>query len=471
MTNRLIKNLALTIGIVGTLSVQAKKPTNIIVILMDDMGYGDLRANGAMGYDTPNIDRMVRNGMLFTHFYSPQAVSGASRVGLITGCYPNRLSMFGAPGPNSKTGISAKETTMAEMLKEQGYATAIYGKWHLGDRPEFLPTRHGFDEFYGIPYSNDMWPHHPTSKYPDLPLIEGERTIELNPDQSQFTTNFTNRTLEFIDKNKKRPFFIYLAHPMPHVPLFVSDKFKGKSSQGLYGDVMMELDWSIGAVMEKLKGEGLDKNTLVVVISDNGPWLNYGNHAGSSGGLREGKGTSFEGGQRIPCIMQWSGVIPSGAVCDKLSSSIDLLPTFAAISGAKLPELKIDGVNIMPLLRNEAKANPRTSFYYYYRVNDLEAVSDGQYKLIFPHTYRCYENFIPDNDGRPGKVNEYHKLDEKMLIDLRRDPGERCNVIGQHPDVVEQLERMANDARKDLGDNLTGNKGLNRREVGRSTHP
>lgn len=313
MTNRLIKNLALTIGIVGTLSVQAKKPTNIIVILMDDMGYGDLRANGAMGYDTPNIDRMVRNGMLFTHFYSPQAVSGASRVGLITGCYPNRLSMFGAPGPNSKTGISAKETTMAEMLKEQGYATAIYGKWHLGDRPEFLPTRHGFDEFYGIPYSNDMWPHHPTSKYPDLPLIEGERTIELNPDQSQFTTNFTNRTLEFIDKNKKRPFFIYLAHPMPHVPLFVSDKFKGKSSQGLYGDVMMELDWSIGAVMEKLKGEGLDKNTLVVVISDNGPWLNYGNHAGSSGGLREGKGTSFEGGQRIPCIMQWSGVIPSGS--------------------------------------------------------------------------------------------------------------------------------------------------------------
>lgn len=471
MTNRLIKNLALTIGIVGTLGVQAKKPTNIIVILMDDMGYGDLRANGAMGYDTPNIDRMVRNGMLFTHFYSPQAVSGASRVGLITGCYPNRLSMFGAPGPNSKTGISAKETTMAEMLKEQGYATAIYGKWHLGDRPEFLPTRHGFDEFYGIPYSNDMWPHHPTSKYPDLPLIEGERTIELNPDQSQFTTNFTNRTLEFIDKNKKRPFFIYLAHPMPHVPLFVSDKFKGKSSQGLYGDVMMELDWSIGAVMEKLKGEGLDKNTLVVVISDNGPWLNYGNHAGSSGGLREGKGTSFEGGQRIPCIMQWSGVIPSGAVCDKLSSSIDLLPTFAAISGAKLPEHKIDGVNIMPLLRNEAKANPRTSFYYYYRANDLEAVSDGQFKLIFPHTYRCYENFIPDNDGRPGKVNEYHKLDEKMLIDLRRDPGERCNVIGQHPDVVEQLERMANDARKDLGDNLTGNKGLNRREVGRSTHP
>lgn len=467
MSKRLLGHLTLAVGLLGSIGVRAEKPTNIIVILMDDMGYGDLRVNGATGYATPNIDRMVQNGMLFTHFYAPQAVSGASRAGLMTGCYPNRIGMFGAPGPNSKIGINENETTIAEMLRHEGYATAIYGKWHLGDHAEFLPTRHGFDEFYGIPYSNDMWPNHPTAKYPDLPLIQGDRTIELNPDQSRFTTNFTNRTLEFIDKNKKRPFFIYLAHPMPHVPLFVSDRFKGKSKQGLYGDVMMEIDWSVGAVLDKLKKEGLDKNTLVVLVSDNGPWLNYGNHAGSSGGLREGKGTSFEGGQRVPCIMQWTGVIPSGAVCDKMASAIDLLPTFSAISNAKLPDVKIDGVDIMPLLKDDPTANPRTSFYYYYRVNDLEAVSDGQYKLIFPHTYRCYENFVPGDDGRPGKVEEYYRLNEKMLIDLRRDPGERYNVIGQHLDVVERLERMANEAREDLGDNLTGDKGKNCRSAGR----
>lgn len=470
MKNNWLKLCTFALGALTTTQICAKKHTNFIVILMDDMGYGDIKPNAAIGYDTPNIERLVNEGMNFTHFYAPQAVSGASRAGLLTGCYPNRIGLTGAPFPGSTTGLNESEMTIAEVLKQKGYACAAFGKWHIGDMPQFLPTHHGFDEFYGIPYSNDMWPQHPTIKFPDLPLIEGDRTIELNPDQTQFTTNFTNRAVKFIDKNKKNPFFLYLAHPMPHVPLFVSDKFKGKSKIGLYGDVMMELDWSIGEIMKKLEKEGLDKNTLIVVLSDNGPWLNYGNHAGNTGGLREGKGTSFEGGQRVPCIMRWKGFIPSGSICSNLSSAIDLLPTFAYIADAPLPNHKIDGVNILSLLEKKKDANPRTSFYYYYRENDLEAVTDGQYKLVFPHTHRTYENFLPGNDGAPGTVEEFHPLKEKLLFDLRRDPGERYNVIEQHPDVVKRLEQMGQEAREDLGDNLTKTKGKNNRPVGKATN-
>jgi len=235
--------------------------------------------------------------------------------------------------------------------------------------------------------------------------------------------------------------------------------------------VMMELDWSIGQIMEKLRKEGLDKNTLVVVLSDNGPWLNYGNHAGTTGGLREGKGTSFEGGQRIPCVMHWKGTIQGGSICNKLSSAIDLLPTFASLADASLPGHTIDGVNLMPLLKQEPNANPRTSFYYYYRENDLEAVTDGEFKLIFPHFYRTYENFIPGNDGAPGQMEEYHKLQERLLFDLRRDPGERYNVIAQYGDVAARLERMGQEAREELGDNSTKVKGKNVRSVGRVKKP
>lgn len=445
----------------------SQKPTNIIVILMDDMGNGDIGNNGAIGYDTPNIDRLASEGMRFTHFYSPQAVSGASRMGLMTGCYPNRLSMHGAPSHDSKIGINDSEMTIAELLRQKGYKTAAYGKWHLGFQTKFLPKQHGFDEYYGIPYSNDMWPNHPTGKYPDLPLFEGNEVVEYNPDQTQFTTNFTRRAVEFIDKNKKNPFFVYLAHPMPHVPLFVSDKFKGKSKQGLYGDVIMEIDWSIGQIVEKLKKEKLEENTLIIVTSDNGPWLNYGNHAGSTGGLREGKGTTFEGGQRVPCIMRWKGVTPKGAICNELSSSIDLLPTFAAITGAKLPDHIIDGVDILPLIKGDKEASARKSFYYYYRVNSLEAVTDGNYKLILPHAHRTYEAFVPGNDGKPGKVEEFHKLEEPQLFDLRRDPGERYNIISQHPEILEKLNDMAEKARADLGDDLTKTKGANVRPCGK----
>lgn len=444
------------------------KPVNFIIIYLDDVGYGDLSLTGALNYETPNIDKMAAGGMFFSHYYSPQAVCSASRIGLLTGCYPNRVGFSGALDHSAKIGISSSEETIAEVLKKKGYATAAFGKWHLGHHTPFLPTHNGFDEYFGIPYSNDMWPNHPTNKnyYPPLPLIEGDQTVATNPDQSEFTTAFTERTISFIQKNRNKPFFVYLAHPMAHVPLFVSGKFKGKSKQGLYGDVIMEIDWSVGRILNALEEFGLKENTLVIFTSDNGPWINYGNHAGSTGGLREGKGTSFEGGQRVPCIMFWKGNILPGSVNNNLVSGIDILPTIAAIAGAPLPENKIDGINILPLLKEKNPEPPRTSFYYYYRKNSLEAVRDGQWKLVFPHKGRTYEGFEPGKDGQPGKVNENSEV-EAGLYDLRRDPGERYNLIEFYPEIVQKLEKIANEAREDLGDDLTGNPGKNRRQPGK----
>ncbi len=333
------------------------KPTNFVIIYLDDVGFGDIALTGALGYSTPNLDQMASGGVFFSHYYSPQAVCSASRIGLLTGCYPNRVGFHGALDHTAKIGINAEEETIGEVLKKKGYATAAYGKWHLGLQKQFLPTHNGFDEYFGIPYSNDMWPNHPTNKnyYPPLPLIEGDSVVATNPDQSKFTTEFTERAVSFIQKNKDNPFFVYLAHPMAHVPLFVSDKFKGKSVQGLYGDVMMEIDWSVGQIMKTLKELNLEENTLVIFTSDNGPWINYGNHAGSTGGLREGKGTSYEGGQRVPCLMYWKGVIQPGTVNNSLISGIDVLPTIANIAGAPLPERKIDGVNLFQLYKRRSK--------------------------------------------------------------------------------------------------------------------
>lgn len=442
---------------------------NFILVYLDDMGYGDISQTGAFEYTTPNIDKMAKGGMFFSHYYSPQAVCSASRAGLITGCYPNRVGITGALSHTSKTGISDKEETIAEVLKKKGYATAIFGKWHLGFQQQFLPVNHGFDEFYGIPYSHDMWPLHPTGTYPGLPLYHNDSIInpELTPeDVANFTTEFTNRTTDFIKRNQDKPFFVYWPNPLPHVPLYASEKFKGKSEQGMYGDVMMEIDWGVGQIIKTLEETGLDKNTLVIFTSDNGPWLNYGNHAGSTGGLREGKGTSYEGGQRVPCLMMWKGVIPGGTVCNNLASAIDILPTLAAITGAPLPENKIDGVNIFPLMKGDFEANPRKTFYYYYRQNSLEAVRNGNWKLVFPHPGRTYEGFQPGNDGKPGQLDGNFPF-EGGLYDLRRDPGERYDVSESYPEIVESLTKIAEEARDDLGDELTGNPGKNRREPGR----
>ncbi|MBE0678381.1 MAG: sulfatase [Bacteroidales bacterium] len=447
---------------------KAEKKVNIILIYLDDMGYGDLSSTGAMDYSTPNLDRLSDEGIFFTHYYSPQAVCSASRAGLMTGCYPNRIGFSGALDHRSKTGISDDEETIAEMLKKRGYSTAVFGKWHLGCQKQFLPLKHGFDEFYGIPYSHDMWPSHPDLKdyFPPLPLIDNENVVEMNPDHSQFTTQFTEKTIEFIRRHRTEPFFIYLAHPLPHVPLGASEKFAGKSRQGLYGDVMMEIDWSVGEIKKTLKSLRLERNTLVIFTSDNGPWINYGNHAGSTAGLREGKGTTFEGGQRVPCIMWWEGTIPAGTVSSKLTAGIDILPTIAEITGALLPANIIDGVSLLPLMKGDETASPRKSFFYYYRKNNLEAVTDGRWKLVFPHNGRTYEGFMPGNDGKSGGSYENHWF-EGGLYDLRRDPGERYDLKEYFPEIVQRLEGLAAAAREDLGDDLTGVAGNNRREPGR----
>jgi arylsulfatase len=464
--------LVLAIALFGVFAMSFKKSKvdkpNIVLIYIDDMGYGDIARYGAQGYTTPNFDQMAAEGISFTQFYSPQAVCTASRAGLLTGCYPNRLGFSGAIDHTAKIGLNPDEETIAELLKDQGYETAAFGKWHLGHVPKFLPRNHGFDEFFGIPYSHDMWPNHPVTKnyYPALPLIKNDETIETNPDNTQFTTWFTEKALDFITRKKDKPFFVYLAHPMPHVPLGVSSKFKGKSKQGLYGDVVMELDWSLGQVRETLKKLKLDDNTLVIVTSDNGPWFNYGNHAGSTGGLREGKGSTYDGGQKVPCLMSWKGKIPSGLVSSSLSSAIDILPTIVEATGAKMPKRRIDGLSLMEVLNGKTDAEPRETFLYYYRRNNLEAVRHGNWKLVFPHPGRTYEGFSPGKDGMPGGANENHNF-SGGLYDLRRDPGERYNLMFDYPEITKQLNEIADNAREDLGDALTQKEGKNRREIGR----
>jgi arylsulfatase A-like enzyme len=447
----------------GPATEREKRPPNVVIVFVDDLGYGDLGCYGSK-IPTPNIDRMAREGMRFTDFYVAQAVCSASRAALLTGCYSNRVGILGALGPASKVGISDRETTIAQMLKKQGFATAIFGKWHLGYQPQFLPTRHGFDEYFGLPYSNDMWPKHPTAKYPNLPLIDGEKTIEENPDQSMLTTRYTERAGQFIEKSKDRPFFLYLPHSMPHVPLFVSDRHKGKSGQGLYGDVVMELDWSVGEILSALKKNDLDEKTLVIFSSDNGPWLRYGNHGGSAGPLREGKGTNWEGGVREPCVMRWPGKIPPGSECHELAATIDILPTLANLCGAELPTLPIDGKDISALLRAEPGARTPHEAYFYYWDRSLQAIRSGKWKLQFPHAYNTMNGQAPGGDGKPGK---YARSTVGLaLFDLENDVGETKDVAKDHADIVARLQELAEKARDDLGDTATKRAGKGVRPPG-----
>ncbi|HEY1375682.1 MAG TPA: sulfatase, partial [Gemmataceae bacterium] len=327
---------------------------NVVVILADDMGYGDLGCYGATDIKTPNIDRLAHDGTRFTDFTVAQPVCTASRSALLTGCYPNRVGMAGALNHTSTVGISRQETLLSELCKKQGYATAVYGKWHLGHFPPFLPTRRGFDEWAGIPYSNDNGPLHPVTKgIPPLPWYENETVTEHDPDQSQFTKRLTERAVGFIAKNKDRPFFLYVAHIMPHVPIFASERFRGTSGRGLYGDVIQELDWSVGEILTALQKNGLDEKTVVIFASDNGPFLSYGEHAGSAGKLRGGKLTTFEGGVRVPGIVRWPGHVPAGRVSDELVTTMDLFVTLAKWVGAPLPKHPIDGVDVEALLTGQ----------------------------------------------------------------------------------------------------------------------
>ncbi len=457
--------LLLTLFAASTADVHADdvKP-NFVLIFCDDLGWADVGAYGAVGYETPHLDRMAAEGVRFTDFYVSQAVCSASRAALMTGCYNARVGIFGALGPKSNIGINPDEETIAEVLKSAGYATACYGKWHLGHHEKFLPMQHGFDDYFGLPYSNDMWPYHPgvahlpmeerLKRWPHLSLIDENEIVnpKVTPeDQTQLTTWYTERAVKFIEEHADEPFFVYLPHSMPHVPLYVSDKFKGKTRRGLFGDVIAEIDWSVGQILETLKRLDLDENTLVVFTSDNGPWLSYGDHAGSAGPHREGKGTMWDGGCREPFLARWPGRIPAGKVQREMASTIDVLPTFAKLAGAKLPEKPIDGKDVWPLLACEKGATTPHEAYWMYYGRQLQAVRSGKWKLHFPHGYR---SMLGRPGGTGGKPTNYSQLTTGLaLYDLSEGTGEWNDVKDAHPDVVERLKKYGEEAREALGDN------------------
>lgn len=448
----------LTLSLCTALMQAAEKP-NIIVIFTDDQGYGDLGCYGSPNIHTPHIDRLAAEGLRFTSFYAAP-FCGPSRAQLMTGSYPPRVSHARNHGPGSDSGLHPDEVTVAEVLKGAGYATMHVGKWHLGDAPEFLPTRQGFDEYFGIPFSNDMWRYHPrmppgenedalmqfirkraaytgfdgqgsyygkNGGFPnDLPLMRGEQVIEQNPDQRQLTTRYTEEALAFIEKHRNGPFFLYLAHSMPHVPIFVSEKFDGKSLDGLYGDVIMELDWSTGQILKRLKELGIDGRTLVVFTSDNGPWLGYGIDAGSAGPLREGKGTTWEGGVRVPGIFCWPGKIPAGRRTEAIAGNMDLLPTFAHLAGVDLSKDRaIDGRNLWPLLSGTTEQSPHDYFHYFggspAGQANYRGIRDARWKLVI-------------------SVNAEGKVEGRELYDLGQDVGEKFDRIKDHPDIARRLE-------------------------------
>ncbi|MGL6075568.1 MAG: sulfatase family protein [Fimbriiglobus sp.] len=450
--------------LLSCVSMAAERP-NVVLIYADDLGYADLGCFGAKAWKTPNLDRIAKEGVKFTDFHSAQPVCSASRAALMTGCYPNRIGIHGALFPTSQNGIHENELTMAEMLKAQGYATAMVGKWHLGHLPKFLPTKHGFDSYLGLPYSNDMNP----PRFPPLPLIDSLAGMEpryAEVDQAKLTEQYTNRATKFVEENATKPFFLYFAHSFPHVPLYVGEKFRGKSGAGKYGDVIEEIDDSVGRILATLDRLKLTENTLIIFTSDNGPWINYGNHAGSAVPLREGKGTVYEGGVRVPFVARWPGVIPAGKVQMEPAMTIDLLPTLAAYTGAKLPAHGVDGKDILPLFRCTDGAKCPHDFYaHYYHTNELQAIRSGPWKLMLPHTSRTMQGQKPGADGVAGKY-----APEKVtlaLYNLTEDVGELKNVAEQHPDVVKRLLSYAEKAREDMGDSLTKRQGQNTRPAGK----
>lgn len=449
-----------------------RKP-NIIIILTDDQGYGDLSCYGSPNISTKNIDRLSAGGMRFTNFYAAPFCA-PSRSQLMTGCYPPRVGMARNPNPNSVFGLNTNEITIAELLKKQGYSTMCIGKWHLGDAPEFLPTRQGFDTYFGLPFSNDMWLYHPRmtqgknedslmlaireraaytgyagqgSYYPpgqgftnDLPLMLNENVIEKNPDLRQLTTRYTEAAISFIDQQHDNPFFLYFAHAMPHVPLFVSQKYAGKSLRGLYGDAVMEIDWSVGRIMDRLKEHSIDDQTLIIFTSDNGPWLAYGIDGGSAGPLREGKGSVYDGGFRVPAIFRWPGKIAPGQSSNALAGNLDLFPTIAFLVGAVIPhDRKIDGVDLWPLLSGETQKSPHQYFHYFGGSSDGKVnymgIRDERWKLLIKIT----------SDG---------EIINRELYDLNSDVSERFNRLGFFPEVAEKLNIAAKQFYGELSRNL-----------------
>lgn len=438
----------------------AQPPPNFIIILCDNLGYGDIGPFGSKLHRTPHLDRMAAEGTRFTDFYVTSGVCTPSRASLLTGCYARRVNLHASETggavlqPMSKKGLHPDELTIAEVLKQAGYATACIGKWHVGDQTPFLPTRQGFDYYYGIPYSDDMTgpPEHP--RWPPLPLMRNETVVEAPADRATLTRRYTEETIRFVAAQKDRPFFVYLAHAMPgstQAP-FASEAFRGKSANGPWGDSVEELDWSTGEILAALKRLGLDETTLVVWTSDNGAPQRKPPQ-GSNRPLAGWGYTTAEGGMRVPCIMRWPGTIPAGATCRELCSTIDLLPTLARLAGTSEPRDRLlDGRDIGPLMRGEPGARSPHEAFYFYHVEQLQAVRSGRWKLYLPLAARQID--------RRGRSREA----PARLYDLHADPGETTNLADQHFEVVERLLALAEKAREDLGD--AGRPGKNQRQAG-----
>lgn len=406
-----------------------KGKPNFVIIFTDDQGYQDVGCFGSPNIETPNLDRMAAEGMRFTDFYVAASVCSPSRAALLTGCYPPRVGITKVLFPKDNIGLNPEEITIADILKGQGYATACIGKWHLGHLPQFLPTNNGFDSYFGIPYSNDMdrvkgkntnldraWRDKDYSPW-NVPLMRNEEILERPADQTKLIERYTEKAVEFVHENRSRPFFLYLPHTMPHVPLFVSDEFYVEDARRAYRATIEQIDWSVGQVFAALRNAGVDENTLVIFTSDNGPWLSKKHHGGSALPLRDGKFSVYEGGMREPCIMRWPGRIPAGSECREIAGSIDLLPTMAELAGAHVPEDRvIDGRSIRALMEDRSGAKSPRDVHYYYRGNKLEAVRSGHWKLV--------------------------RQKEPELYNLAQDIGEKHDVGGEHPEIVQRLARM-----------------------------
>lgn len=438
-------------------STDTTKP-NIILINCDDLGYGDLGCYGSKANATPNLDRMASEGVRLTDHHVSSPFCSASRASLLTGCYYRRLSFTNVLFPGDPMGLHNDEKTIAAVLKEQGYRSKIVGKWHVGDQPQFLPTSHGFDEYYGIPYSNDMGiqgkPEHRHKRAP-LPLMLDDTVLQEQPDQRGLTERYAEQCVRFIRDNKDGLFLLYLAHMYVHVPLFVPQRFMEQSKNGGYGGAVECIDWVAGVLFDELKQHGLDENTIVIFTSDNGSRAR--GEGGSNGPLRGHKGQTFEGGQRVPCIVRWPGKVPAGVVCDELTTSMDFMPTLARLAGTTEPtDRVIDGKDISPLWLGEADAiSPHESFYYYLGAS-LEAVRHGKWKL------------------RVAGEQRFNGTSQSMtpeLYDLESDVGETKDVADQHPDVVEQLQAVADYARAELGDDVKGIEGSGCRPAGHVENP